>query len=123
MPDLSQVRPLAAGAGVRPGLLARVSQPPPPLGLGVGGDGRHVSLEVIAVVLEVAEQRVFPQEDAVVADIRGTQRGLNPGPDLAVQGEVLFTPFRAQPDRLGESSDRHELLRCLTRTARFREWP
>src|SRR5689334_1475892 len=35
VPDLGQVRPLAAGAGVRPGFLAGIGQPPPPLGLGV----------------------------------------------------------------------------------------
>lgn len=55
------------------GFLARIGQLPPALGVRVGADRRQVALQVVALVLEVREERAVAQEDAVVADVRRAQ--------------------------------------------------
>jgi len=54
------------------------------------------------VVLEVGEEDVVVAEDAVIAHVGEVQRGFDAGPHGGVKGEVLFAPFRTQPDGLGD---------------------
>jgi hypothetical protein len=103
MPDLGQVRPLAPGAPIGPRFLARAGELPPLAGNGIGPDGRHVGVEVLAVVLEVGEEDIPAQEDAVVADVGPQKRGLDAGWDGGVQVEVLTPAFGPESDGLGDA--------------------
>src|SRR5689334_20212641 len=101
MEDLLQRRPPLVGRGVLGLLLADIGEAPPALGLGVLRHPREVRREIVAVVLEVADEQVAVQVDAVVPDVAGGDGLQHARPDRAVEPEVFLAVLGPEPDDLG----------------------
>ena len=90
--------------------LARRGARPPLLGRGIPRHARLVRLVVVADVLVVAEDHVAAHEDREVADAALGDRGLDLGPDVAMQVEVLLALLGHEARGHAESLDRHSSL-------------
>src|SRR5579862_3377651 len=88
----------------------------PPLGDRLPGEVGRRGFEVVR--LEVAEDLVAVAEDGVVADAGAAERVEHLGPDLAVGGDVVVDPLRA--DTEDERASLCHVVSFATRTTSVR---